>query len=368
MDIIILTRQNAHRVTMVRRKDDPQSAPIAFHWRGDRRIGIGNFNHLLGEGDAARIIREEEFKQWAVTATKHPGYLESLWNAAYDAHYWSSQHPDIRGEDEITSYEQELHADLQTIPESRREQYLTTYKDHLSGVWVAESRVASAFVTGPAGFNQRRNERARNAYDNKYSAFRQWRERTLKAIEKYKETQKTPEERCNKLWTTVQADINRTAAMIHTIDLGQERGYSRALFVSGLCGRVGTHANNGHVEIVDRAIELVREWNAKCQKPIITERHSFFKLPEVARCVRQKAEEMATRENKEVVFEGGRLVWNYAEDRLQILFNKIPDKEFRQRMHRKFRFNWSRTNEAWQRQLTDNAVQAARRLLNLKAL
>lgn len=53
MEAIMLTKQNAHRVTMVRRKDDPTSAPVPFRWRGDRRIGIGCFNHLIGEGDEA---------------------------------------------------------------------------------------------------------------------------------------------------------------------------------------------------------------------------------------------------------------------------------------------------------------------------
>ena len=61
MEAIMLTKQNAHRVTMVRRKDDPTSAPVPFRWRGDRRIGIGCFNHLIGEGDEARIIKPHEF-------------------------------------------------------------------------------------------------------------------------------------------------------------------------------------------------------------------------------------------------------------------------------------------------------------------
>ena len=88
----------------------------------------------------------------------------------------------------------------------------------------------------------------------------------------------------------------------------------------------------------------------------------------MARSVRQKTEETASQENKEIAFEGGKVVFNYAEDRLQILFDEVPDKEFRERMHREFRFNWSRRNMAWQRQLTDNAVRAARRLLKLENL
>lgn len=367
MEVIMLTKQNAHRATMVRRKNDPASAPVPFKWRGDRRIGIGCYDHLIGEGDEARIIKTHEFGEWEVVETSHPGYLESLWDAAYHAHYWSSQHPEIRGEDEFTQYERELHEDLQTMPEEQREQYLANYKSHLSGVWASESRVASAFVTGPAGFNYQRNEKAENAYRNKYEAFRQWRERALKAVEKYKESLKTGEQRAEELWRKVEADIDSTAETIHGLVTGKERGYSRALFVSNLFGRIATHAKNGNVEIVDRAIARVREWNAKCSKPIITERHSFFKLPDVARSVRRKAEETASRENKEIAFEGGKVVFNYSEDRLQILFDAVPSEEVRSKLKMRA-FKWSPRFQAWQRQLTGNAVYAARQVLNLKEL
>ena len=35
--------------------------------------------------------------------------------------------------------------------------------------------------------------------------------------------------------------------------------------------------------------------------------------------------QVQSRENKEGPFEGGTLVWNYGEDRLQILFDRIPE-------------------------------------------
>lgn len=367
METIMLTQQNAHRVTMVRRKDDPAGTPVPFRWRGERRFGIGNFDHLIGEGDEARIIKSHEFGEWEVVGTSHPGYLESLWDAAYHAHYWSSQHPEIRGEDELTQYERELHADLQAMPEEQREQYLSNYKSHLSGVWASESRMASAFVTGGSGFNHRSNEKAENAYRNKYEAFRQWRERAFKSIEKYKESLKTDEQRAAELWQKVETDIDSTATTIHNLDTGKERGYSRTLFVSNLFGRISTYAKNGNVEIVERAVARVREWNARCSKPIITERHSLFKLPDVARSVRQKAEEVANRENKEVAFEGGKVVFNYAEDRLQILFDAMPSEEVRSKLKMRA-FKWSPRFQAWQRRLTDNAVHAARQVLNLKEL
>lgn len=57
-------------------------------------------------------------------------------------------------------------------------------------------------------------------------------------------------------------------------------------------------------------------------------------------------------------FEGGKVVPNTEENRLQIFFDEIPPEELRRELsHRGF--HWSRRNQAWQRQLNDNAIRAA---------
>lgn len=368
METILLTKQNAHRVTMVRRKDSPESTPLVFKYRGKREFGIGNFYHLIGEGESERILPDKEFDQWEVVEASHLGYLDEFWEAAYHAHYWSSQRPETLGEDDITRHEKELHEDLQKMPEDQRARYTENYKRYFSDMLSSLSRCASAFVTGPAKFNTRRNEKANNAYDNKYKAFREWRERALKGIEKHIESCKSDEQKNDEAWQRVRKDIDSTAATIHHINTGVERGYNKALFVSNLFGRISTFANNGNVEIVDKAIEHVREWNSKVKKPIITERHKFFSLPEVARNVRKQTEVNANRENKEVHINGVTVVWNYELDRLQLLFDKRPDKDTCNQLHREFSFNWARQEMAWQRKLTDNAVRAAKRFLNVESL
>lgn len=363
MEAITLTKKNAHRVTMVRSKDAPESTPVAFHFRG-KNYGYCNYAHLIGDISDEKILPPDEFGQWEVTETAHPGYLEALWEAAYHAHYWSSQNPEMRGESALADYEKELHEDLMSMPESEREQYLTNYRKQLSGLWASESHVASAFVTGRANFNYSRNEKANHAYDNKYNNFRQWRERALKAVEKCKETMKSPEKKTDEEWEVVKKRINSTVTTIVGIDTGVERGYNRSLFVSNLFNRVATHANNGNVEIVDRAVALVREWNKKVKKPIITERHNFFKLPEVARNVLGQQKEQANRKNREITFDGGKLVWNYREVRLQIFFEEKPDEGKRTEL-KKNAFKWAPSQQAWQRQLTRNAECAARQVLGI---
>lgn len=63
-------------------------------------------------------------------------------------------------------------------------------------------------------------------------------------------------------------------------------------------------------------------------------------------------------------FDGGQIVRNIDLNRLQILFDTIPDADTRTALKQNG-FRWSPKNQAWQRQLTDNAERAARQVLSL---
>ena len=60
-------------------------------------------------------------------------------------------------------------------------------------------------------------------------------------------------------------------------------------------------------------------------------------------------------------FEGGRVEANGEKNRLQIFFDEIPGPELRQELKGRG-FHWARSEGAWQRQLTDNAVYSASRI------
>lgn len=61
-------------------------------------------------------------------------------------------------------------------------------------------------------------------------------------------------------------------------------------------------------------------------------------------------------------FDGGEVVANADDNRLQILFEGKPDEALRRELkHRGFR--WAPSVGAWQRQLTNNAIYAAREVL-----
>ena len=358
-----LTKTNAHRVKSIRQIGTNRDT-VAFHFR-KKHTGMHMYIHTYTENGEEKELHPADFKNWEAVEFKYPGYLEELEKIATDAYRWNSHDPEARAETDIMGYEKQLHEDLKKIPEAKRQDYINTYKSKISVLFHSLSRCANPMVTGRGGFNFQRNEKAQNAYQNRYDEFLQWREKFLKAMQLLMERNRPEEEKREETWHRLKRDIASSADTIHEIDTGKARGYNRALFVSSIFNKVSTFAGHGEVEIVQRAIDFISEYNAGVKKPVITPRHRFFQLPEAARRMREKLKVTREQENREVTFEGGTLVWNYQESRLQILFNKIPEESKRREL-KSSGFHWSPKNRAWQRQLNPNAVSAAKRILNLQ--
>ena len=113
---------------------------------------------------------------------------------------WSSFDPEIRGETDIMIYEEELHNDLQLMPEGERETYITAYRQKLSAQLSALSRCANPMVTGRGGFDYRRQEKMNKSYRNRYEEFRDWRQKVLASVKRKQETAKPEEEKREKAW------------------------------------------------------------------------------------------------------------------------------------------------------------------------
>lgn len=85
------------------------------------------------------------------------------------------------------------------------------------------------------------------------------------------------------------------------------------------------------------------------------------------RRIRQRIEALEKRAatgNTGWVFEGGKVVANVEMNRLQIIFDEIPSPEMRNQLKQNG-FRWARSEKAWQRQLTRNALYAIRRMQEL---
>jgi len=280
---------------------------------------------------------------------------------AYRSFYWTSFSPDKRAEQTIKEHEEQLNDDLLNIPDEQKERYISNYKKYFSAWLSAHSRCASSAITGGSGFNVRRAEKANASEHKRMIEFLEWREKALKAIAKKIEENKPQSVKNSENWERLKANILSSAATIHGINTGIERGYSKALFVSNIYQKVETYAKHGDVEIVSAAIDEIRKFN-ETMSVVITERHKFFKLLEMAENVKATKESNLERENSEITIPGGKVIQNWKENRLQIIFDEKPDYDTIKEL-KKWGFKWSPSSMAWQRFNNNNSIFALKQII-----
>lgn len=368
METTLLTIKNAHRAKTVRRADQPDGLNLEFQFRAvTNHHGFMSctFSHIAVSGDHKEEISDRTLSEWIVTEWKYTENLEHLWNAGVNAFSGTSHVPEERAAQYIREYEAEIQEDLASMPEDERATYFEKYSSWVSTLFSKHSRVASAMIVGPAKFPTRKNQSAQSSYEYTYNEFREWREKYLKGVERRKEAAKPQEQRDEEELTKIKRDITGTAETIFAIDT-QNAPCHRPLFVSNLYGRLSTIAKNTRADLFIKVMDFVKETNdkliAKGGKPIFTARHKVWKLVEEAEARKAAEAERAGQEEARVEFDGGVVIKNYAENRLQIFHDDKPSYEVITSL-KKEGWRWSRNNGCWQRQLTDNAYYSAARII-----
>lgn len=297
--------------------------------------------------------------------------LQHLLRSAIDAHRGTSFSPEVRGKQFITDYENLLADDLRRIGAAKddvKQVYQERFIHHLRGYMNAKSRIMSTMITGGSNFPVRRMQKYNKWEENAYKRFNEYRTKAITGIQKQIEREKPAEQKQDEEWEIIRKGIMRSAYTIIDIDNGNDEISTRSLFVSSITGVIKRLAANGKKSHVEKAIALIRDLNAKNKKPLITEKNSIFSLDSIIEAAVETKTDLAKRENTEYPFtalNGGNVVLNYEEDRIQIMFDEKPTKqqliEYKNQGLNTFR--WSPTNEAWQRQLTRNAIWFTNRML-----
>lgn len=363
METTILSKKNCHRAATVRQAGNPNAPVLDFRFR-EHEVSRNFFGsqraHLAG--DMVIDDTDTEMGKWEVLSWKYSENFEDMWDLAVRAFDGTSHSPEERARFYIHSYEDTLQSDLKLIPNEEQERYTAKFREWVRTLFERHSRILSPMITGPARFPTSRNNKANNAYDNAVNEFEEWRKRAVKSINKRIEDAKPEEQKQAEEWLRLKRDIEDIAATLKAIDTGENKYSYRPLFVSSIYGKLERLALHGKTELIQKATEYVRELNAELPKPIFTARHKFWKLSEVVRASIKKESEIRGRNDAEMAFDGGTVVKNYSEDRLQILFDEKPDHETISNLkHNGFR--WSPRFKAWQRQLTSNAFYACARVI-----
>ena len=346
---VLLSKKNYHRALKVVSIANPEQGEWLFNWRGKKlsqNLMSCDYAHIAIRisNNEEIVIYDKDLGSWVVTEWKYDVNLEELWKCACDAFYSTSFNPEERAALYIRDYEKELNADLENMPENEKEHYITKYKEWVRTLFYKHSRIMSAMITGPARFPSRRNEKIINYYDNAVNEFRAWREKALKSMARRIEEAKPEDQKAEEEWMRVKRMIDE-----HFLP-------------TNLYNKLETIARNGKVDLINKAIEYVRSLNESRVKPIFTNRHKFWKLAELANQSIIKQVEKENQKDVEILFDGGRVIKNYSEDRVQIVFDTKPQPDVISNLkHNGFR--WSPRFSAWQRQLTNNAYYAVSRVI-----
>ena len=263
-----------------------------------------------------------------------------------------SMDPERMGKHICIECSEELNEFLANIPTELQAEYEAKYLNKWREWLAALSRCYSVLVTGPARFNNRRHEKMNDYERAAKQRLRDWSEKVVKRINRQQRLTGWQEvERLqNKLDTLTELHDKMKAAnkIVRSKKMSEEEQID---------GLVALGLNE------KQAVEILKpteRWQS-VGFPTYQLQNNLAKIKDTQAAIeRHKA--MAEAEDKEIKFNGGRVVVCNSEERMRFYFDTIPSVEVRNLMKRNA-FKWSPKNGAWQRQLTANCKFDTKRIL-----
>lgn len=296
--------------------------------------------------------------------------------AAERAYEGTSFVPDRRGEsfrEQYAAAVNGLYAEMWPIAQTEEQRsilademarYRHGYLIRCNALLAAKSRIVSTMIAGPSNFPTRQMEKRNQSEHNRTTELLEWDAKARAAI-KRKILDARPEEvKASAEWNQLCKEISYSLTTIKAVDDG-EKGWTRSAFVNSIAGKVERLAKNGEVEMVDKALVFVRNYNDRpeVKKPAIGPRHKFWTFGELARGHAAKNAEASQADSQVIASaEGVEAIANPEVDRVQIIFGGKPDAATIYVL-RSGGWNWSPSNGAWQRKLTPKAFCDAKQIV-----
>ena len=263
-----------------------------------------------------------------------------------------SMDPERMGKHICIECSEELNEFLAQIPEELQAEYEAKYLNKWREWLAALSRCYSVLVTGPARFNSRRHEKMNDYERAARKRLQDWSEKVVKRINRQQRL-------------TGWQEVERLQSKLDTLTELHERMKAANKIVRSkkmseeeqIDGLVALGLNE------KQAVEILKpteRWQS-VGFPTYQLQNNLAKIKDTQAAIeRHKA--MAEAEDKEIKFNGGRVVVCNSDERMRFYFDAIPSVEVRNLMKRNA-FKWSPKNGAWQRQLTANCKFDTKRIL-----
>lgn len=263
-----------------------------------------------------------------------------------------SMDPERMGNHICIECSEDLNEFLAKIPEELQAEYEAKYLQKWREWLCALSRCYSVLVTGPARFNSRRHERMNDYERAARQRLEDWSEKVVKRINRQERL--TGWQEVERLQSKLDTLIELHEKMKAVNKIVRSKKMVEAEQIDEL---VALGLNE------QQAIEILKpteRWQS-VGFPTYQLQNNLAKIKATQAAIeRHKA--MAEAEDKEIKFNGGRVVVCNSDERMRFYFDEIPSVEVRNLMKRNA-FKWSPKNGAWQRQLTANCKFDTKRIL-----
>lgn len=299
------------------------------------------------------------------------------YQAAYDAHRGTSFSPEKRAKQEIAGHVEYMVDTYKKLAHNRTPEQITVLNKEFSRFREAyvkrrldllrrRSRLLSTMVTGSSNFPVHRQNKLHDAEHRATGEFIKWEENVLQRIRSNGYIY--PERRsAQPIRSGSSTAIDQLTEKLQKLEANQERmKLANKIIRSGKDVTARLMSEIGLTEAL--AIEL--------QKPDFAGRVGFadYELTnnnaEIRR-TRQRLEaetqnqaQRAQTGSQRQDFNGGHMLQNVEENRLQIFFDSIPPADLRSKLKGRG-FRWAPSVQAWQRQLTRAAMQDATAILGI---
>ena len=263
-----------------------------------------------------------------------------------------SMDPERMGKHICIECSEELNEFLAQIPEELQAEYEAKYLNKWREWLAALSRCYSVLVTGPARFNSRRHEKMNDYERAARQRLRDWSEKVVKRINRQQRL--TGWQEVERLQSKLDTLTELHEKMKAANKIVRSKKMSEEEQIDGLVA-LGLNEKQA-VEI----LKPTERWQS-VGFPTYQLQNNLAKIKATQAAIeRHKA--MAEAEDKEIKFNGGRVVVCNSDERMRFYFDEIPSVEVRNLMKRNA-FKWSPKNGAWQRQLTANCKFDTKRIL-----
>lgn len=118
------------------------------------------------------------------------------------------------------------------------------------------------------------------------------------------------------------------------------------------------------IEKLENKIQELEEY----RKEVKAREHATYELQNIGQEIRRlkdrikELKELEQLDFQEIIFEGGKVIHNKEQNRIQILFNEKPNEEVRTLLKR-YGFKWARSQGAWQRLYNKNGIRSTKWVL-----